>query len=74
MRKSILVVASVTLAMIVLGGVAWAATIQCPTHPSTYPNCLGTDDPDTMHGTPTPTRCSVRLGETQLTAIAEQTI
>jgi hypothetical protein len=29
MRKTILVVASVALAMVVAGGVAWAATIQC---------------------------------------------
>jgi Ca2+-binding RTX toxin-like protein len=53
MRKTILVLTSVALAMVVAGGVAWAATIQCPnaTTPSGNPFCEGTNDPDTMHGT-----------------------
>jgi Ca2+-binding RTX toxin-like protein len=55
MRKTILVVASVALAMVVAGGVAWAATIRCPN--ATLPEdpstrlCFGTDGADTMHGT-----------------------
>jgi hypothetical protein len=55
MRKTILVVASVALAMVVLGGVAWAANIQCPnggTDPGTsFRICNGTDQDDTMRGT-----------------------
>jgi Ca2+-binding RTX toxin-like protein len=52
MRKTILVLASVALAMVVLGGVAWAANIQCPTghHPLGYPICVGTAKADKMIG------------------------
>jgi hypothetical protein len=39
MRKTILVLASVALAMVVLGGVAWAATIQCRANTK----CFGTE-------------------------------
>jgi Ca2+-binding RTX toxin-like protein len=53
MRKTMLMLASVALAMVVLGGVAWAANIQCPNRQvatgALY--CEGTNDPDTMHGT-----------------------
>jgi Ca2+-binding RTX toxin-like protein len=55
MRKTILVVASVALAMVVAGGVAWAATIQCPTGGTilngAYRVCSGTDEDDTLYGT-----------------------
>jgi Ca2+-binding RTX toxin-like protein len=61
MRKTILVVASVALAIVVLGGVAWAANIQCPNagierHPTTIGEvkialCNGTEKADTMRGT-----------------------
>jgi Ca2+-binding RTX toxin-like protein len=44
--------ASVALAMVVLGGVAWAATIDCPNRDK-YPSCVGTDRADRMLGTPT---------------------
>jgi serralysin len=49
MRKTILVLASVALAMVVLGGVAWAATIQCPNAPDHH-TCNGTSRADTMIG------------------------
>jgi Ca2+-binding RTX toxin-like protein len=45
MRKTILVVASVAVAMLVAGGVAWAATIRC--HGGL---CKGTPKADTMYG------------------------
>jgi Ca2+-binding RTX toxin-like protein len=53
MRKTILVVASVALAMLVAGGVAWAATIQCPNGNifGHWRQCWGTPKADTMHGT-----------------------
>jgi Ca2+-binding RTX toxin-like protein len=65
MRKTILVLASVALAMVVAGGVAWAANIQCPTAgfgrlasgPESDPVmvktalCNGTEKADTMQGT-----------------------
>jgi Ca2+-binding RTX toxin-like protein len=53
MRKTVLVLASVVLAMVVAGGVAWAATIECPTgtNPLGLAICDGTNDPDTMNGT-----------------------
>jgi Ca2+-binding RTX toxin-like protein len=61
MRKTFLVVASVALAMVVLGGVAWAANIKCPNagferHPTTIGEvkialCNGTEKADTMRGT-----------------------
>jgi len=53
MRTTILVVAAMAVAMLMAGGVAWAATIQCPnaTTPLGNPFCEGTNDPDTMHGT-----------------------
>jgi hypothetical protein len=65
MRKTFLVVASVALAMVVLGGVAWAANIKCPNagfeSVSTGPDCCevvvkvalchGTEKADTMRAT-----------------------
>jgi serralysin len=54
MRKTILVVASVALAMMVAGGVAWAANIQCPNGKTTSWGthlCWGTPKADTMIGT-----------------------
>jgi hypothetical protein len=55
MRKIMLVVASVAVAMVVLGGVAWAATIQCPNAGigEHYPwhFCQGTDEDDILYGT-----------------------
>jgi Ca2+-binding RTX toxin-like protein len=54
MRKTILVLASMALAMVVLGGVAFAATIQCPNGATKdgYRLCFGTKSADTMNGTP----------------------
>jgi Ca2+-binding RTX toxin-like protein len=51
--KTILTLASVTLAVLLAGGVARAATIQCPNGPITEiaRYCYGTNQPDTMHGT-----------------------
>jgi Ca2+-binding RTX toxin-like protein len=46
MRKTMLVLASVALAVLVLGGVAWAATIQC----RAIGTCWGTPKADTMKG------------------------
>jgi Ca2+-binding RTX toxin-like protein len=48
MRKTILVLASVALAMVVLGGVAWAATIHC--NPNIDSACTGTKKADTIYG------------------------
>jgi Ca2+-binding RTX toxin-like protein len=47
MRKTILVLTSVALAMLVAGGVAWAATVQCPLDRFI---CQGTNKADTMFG------------------------
>jgi Ca2+-binding RTX toxin-like protein len=54
MRKTMLVVASVAAAMVVLGGVAWAANIKCPTGDRIghLRECMGTPKADTMNGTP----------------------
>jgi Ca2+-binding RTX toxin-like protein len=46
MRKTMMVLASVAIAMVVLGGVAWAATIQCPAKTK----CFGTNAADTLKG------------------------
>jgi Ca2+-binding RTX toxin-like protein len=55
MRKTVLLLASVALAMVVAGGVAWAATIQCPTGGTwgngAYRLCQGTAEDDTLYGT-----------------------
>jgi Ca2+-binding RTX toxin-like protein len=53
MRKTMLVVASLAIAMLVAGGVAWAATLQCPTGKNYHgtPICRGTARADTMLGT-----------------------
>jgi Ca2+-binding RTX toxin-like protein len=53
MRKTFLVLASVALAMVVAGGVAWAATIKCPNTrtSSGSPICEGTAKADRMLGT-----------------------
>jgi Ca2+-binding RTX toxin-like protein len=50
MRKTILVVASVALAMVVLGGVAWAANIQCHGARGVLTPCKGTKKADRMMG------------------------
>ena len=47
MRKTILVLTSVAVAMLVAGGVAWAANIQCRADTT----CLGTKRADRMLGT-----------------------
>jgi Ca2+-binding RTX toxin-like protein len=47
MRKTVLLVASVALAMVVAGGVAWAATISCG---GNWERCNGTNQADTMKG------------------------
>jgi Ca2+-binding RTX toxin-like protein len=47
MRKAVLLLASVALAMLVAGGVAWAATISCA---GGYKTCYGTNQADTMKG------------------------
>jgi hypothetical protein len=53
MKKTILTLASVTLAVLLAGGIAQAATIQCPNGPVTEfaRYCYGTNEADTMHGT-----------------------
>jgi hypothetical protein len=51
MRKTMLVVASAALAMVVLGGVAWAATIRCPDYRPDNVECNGTPGDDTLYGT-----------------------
>jgi hypothetical protein len=75
MRTTILVVAAVAVAMVVLGGVAWAATIRCPnaTTPLGNPFCEGTNEPDTMHGTAQGDRMYGKAGGTLSMAIAERT-
>lgn len=50
MRKTVLVLASVALAMLVASGVAWAANISCPTGANGL--CVGTTNDDTLTGTP----------------------
>src|SRR5918994_434469 len=52
MKKTILALASVTLAVLLAGGVARAATIQCPNGPVTELSryCYGTNEADTMYG------------------------
>jgi len=72
MRKTLLVLASVALAMVVLGGVAWAANIQCPSagierHPTLFGEvkialCNGTEKADTMQGTKKPDRMKGKSG------------
>jgi Ca2+-binding RTX toxin-like protein len=72
MRKTILVLASVALAIVVLGGVAWAANIQCPNAgidrtPTPVGQvairlCDGTEKADTMHGTKYADRMSAKSG------------
>jgi Ca2+-binding RTX toxin-like protein len=59
MRKTILVLASVALAMVVAGGVAWAANIQCRANTK----CIGTDQADTMKGTPLRDSIYAKYGE-----------
>jgi Ca2+-binding RTX toxin-like protein len=51
MRKTFLVLAAVALAMVVLGGVAWAANIQCRGEKGLLNRCNGTKKADTMQGT-----------------------
>src|SRR5215208_3825877 len=53
MRKTVLVLAFVALAMVVADGVAWAATIQCPNFRSSLGSiyCVGTKKADRMIGT-----------------------
>jgi Ca2+-binding RTX toxin-like protein len=60
MRKTILLLASVALAMIVAGGVAWAATIQCPKLAKDW--CYGTEEADTIRGTGENDRISAEGG------------
>jgi Ca2+-binding RTX toxin-like protein len=48
MGKTMLVLASVAVAMLVAGGVAWAATIRCPD--AHHSSCKGTKKADTMLG------------------------
>jgi Ca2+-binding RTX toxin-like protein len=51
MRKTVLVLAPVAVAMLVVGGVAWAATLKCPNYYPDHVVCHGTNKADTMHGT-----------------------
>jgi Ca2+-binding RTX toxin-like protein len=51
MRKTMLVEASLSIAMLVAGGVAWAATIRCPNWLPNAKTCYGTEKADTMYGT-----------------------
>lgn len=50
MKKSVLLLASMVLALILVGGAAWAATIQCSNEES---KCVGTSGPDTIYGADT---------------------
>ena len=77
MRKTILVVASVAVAMVVLGGVAWAANIQCTkSRPSVgfFPTCEGTQKADRMMGTSTPDSMFGRGGADIITDSTPATI
>jgi hypothetical protein len=47
MRRTVLLLVSVALAVLLTAGVAWAATIDCVT--GEY-FCVGTDEPDTTNG------------------------
>lgn len=47
MRKTILLLASITTALILASGLALAATIDCT---AGLDSCVGTDDPDTING------------------------
>lgn len=51
MRKSILLFASVALAVLLVAGVAWAATIQCEPGSWSGQPCEGTPQDDVIHGT-----------------------
>lgn len=51
MRKSTLLLASVALTLLLVSGVALAATIQCPPHETGYRFCKGTPEDDTLIGT-----------------------
>jgi Ca2+-binding RTX toxin-like protein len=64
MRKTFLVVASVALAMVVLGGVAWAANIKCPNAgiDRVWLLCDGTEKADTMQGTKSPDIMKAKSG------------
>ena len=50
MRRTLLFMATTALAMLVAGGVALAASINCPTDPGGY--CYGTNQGDALYGTP----------------------
>lgn len=50
MRKTLLFVVTTTLAVLVAGGVALAASIDCPTASGGY--CYGTNSGDALYGTP----------------------
>ncbi len=47
MRKSVLLLASMALALVLVSGVAWAVTKDCTPAPD---YCIGTADPDTLKG------------------------
>lgn len=49
MRKILLLVGAMALAMVIVGGVAWAATIKCEPRPA---DCRGTRGDDVLRGTP----------------------
>src|SRR5918994_3281272 len=47
MRRTTLLLATMALTLLMIAGVAWAATVQCRVN---YP-CVGTDEPDKLIGT-----------------------
>jgi hypothetical protein len=49
MRRTLLFMATTTLALLVACGVALAASVNCPTNPNGY--CYGTDRGDALYGT-----------------------
>jgi hypothetical protein len=51
MRKTVLVLASVALALLLVSGVAWAAKIRCERGSTVNHPCHGTKSPDIVRGT-----------------------
>jgi Ca2+-binding RTX toxin-like protein len=66
MRKTVLLLASMTLAVLLAAGVALAATIQCPNRGEN--RCVGTAQNDTMTGTQRPDDMRGRRGNDSINA------
>jgi hypothetical protein len=69
LRKSILLLASTALALLLACGVALAAEITCPNRSGNL--CVGTADEDTMTGRDTTDVMRVRGGNDTMRALAE---